>query len=314
MIKTRRRVLAAKVESVEGIAEVLTAAEGGILALDVKWTPDIKMLQRNAALPTLSKLKQLPGLALAHVSFKAELMGRTAAFSALNLPYLDPYLRACGFAATLDVSAGAEKVTYKPASTGLPSLTIGVYSDGVRKLLTGARGAVKFTSEVGGQIFAEFDFVGAYNAVTDVAILAPTFPTFAPPLLTGASFTVGAFAAVMKSISFDMGNKLAPREDMNAASGYKSFMITDRDPSGHFDPEMELVATYDWYGKWKAGTPGTLSLGAIGVTQYNKVKITAPTVVTTKTSEGDREGLEIADTTFQLAMGTGDDEIVVEFS
>ena len=314
MIKTRRRVLAGKIEAAEGVAETLTAAEGGILALDVKWTPDIKMLQRNAALPTLSKLKQIPGLALAHVSFKVELMGRTAAFSALNLPHIDPYLRASGFAATLDVSAGVEKVTYKPASSGLPCMTIGVYSDGVRKLLTGARGSVKLSGEVGSQLFAEFDFVGAYNPVTDVTILAPTFPTFAPPLLTGASFTIGGYAAVMKSINFDMGNKLAPREDMNAVSGYKSFMITDREPTGHFDPEMNTVAEYDWYGLWKAGTSAALSLGAIGATQYNKVKVTAPTVVTTKIGEGDREGLEIADTSFQLAMGTGDDEIIIEFS
>lgn len=314
MIKTRRRVVAWKIEDVEGVAETLTAAEAAFIALDVKWTPDIKMLQRNAALPTLSKLKQIPGLALAHVNFKVELMGRTAAFSALNLPLIDPGLRACGFAATLDVTALSEKVTYKPASTGLPSLTIGVYSDGVLKLLTGARGAVKLSAEVGGQIFAEFDFVGAYNAITDVAILVPTFPTHIPPRLTGANFTIGGFTPVVKSISFDMGNKLAPREDINAASGYKSFMVTDRDPTGHFDPEMELVATHDWYGIWKAGTSGALSMGAIGADQYNKVKITAPVVVPTKVGEGEREGLEVADTTFQLAGNTGDDELVIEFT
>lgn len=314
MIKTKRRVLAGKIEAVEGTPETLTAAEG-ILALDVKWTPDIKMLVRNAALPTLSKLKQIPGLALAHVSFKAELMGCVAAFAANNLPAIDPYLRASGFAATLDVSAGVEKVTYKPASTGWPSMTIGVYVDGVRKLLTGARGAVKFSAGVGEQIFAEFDFIGAYNAVTDATILAPTFPTHNPPLLVNAGFAVGGFTPVVKSISFDMGTKLAPREDFNSASGYKSFMITDRAPVGKFDPEMELVAGCNWYGLWKAGTSGALTLGAIGTTQYNKVKITAPTVVYTKIGEGDREGLEVADTTFQCATGAaGDDEIVIEFS
>lgn len=314
MIKTKRRILAFKHEAVEGVAETLTAAEGAVVALDVKWTPDIKMLTRNAALPTLSKLKQIPGLALAHVSFRLEFMGCTAAYSAINLPPMDPYIRAAGFAATLDVTAGAEKVTYKHASTGVPCGTMGVYVDGVRKLLTGARGAIKISAEVGGQIFADFDFVGAYNPVTDAAILTPTLPTIIPPLLLSAGFTIGGFTPVMKSISFDMGNKLAPREDMNSVSGYKSFMITDRDPTGHFDPEMELVAGHDWYGRWKAGTSGALNLGAVGGTQYNKVKITAPTVVYTKIGEGDREGLEVADTTFQLAQGTGDDELVIEFS
>jgi len=212
MIKTRRKVLAGKIEAVEGVAEALLAADGGIIALDVKWTPDIKMLQRNAALPSLSKMKQIPGLSLAHVSFKAELMGCAAAFAAGVLPPVDPYLRCCGFAATLVVTPGVETVTYKPASTGVPSMTIGVYTDGILKKLTGARGAVKFSTEVGGQIFAEFDFMGAYNAVTDVAILAPTFPTLIPPRSTGATFTIGGYTPVLRSLSIDMGNTLAPRK------------------------------------------------------------------------------------------------------
>ena len=311
---TRRRVLVAKIEAAEGVAETLTAAEGGIIAIDAKWSPDIKMLERLAALPSLSKLKKIPGLALAHISFKAEIMGRTAAFSSINLPYLDPYLRACGFVATLDVTGGSEKVTYKPASTGWPCLTMALYTDGVRKLITGARGTVKFSGTVGEQLFAEFDFLGAYNAVTDATILAPTFPTHNPPLLTAAGLTIGAYTPVIKSFSIDMGNKLAPREDINAASGYKSFMLTDRNPAGQFDPEMALVAGYDWYGLWKAGTSAALATGAIGAAQYNKVKFTAPTLVHTKVSEGDREGLEVANTDFQLAIGTGDDEVVIEFS
>ena len=314
MIKTRRKVLAGKIEAVEGTAETLLAADAGIIALDVKWTPDIKMIQRNAALPSLSKIKQIPGLALAHVSFKTELMGCAEAFAAGVLPPIDPFLRCCGFAATLVVTPGSETVPYKPASTGVPSMTIGVYTDGTLKKLTGARGAVKFSTEVGGQIFAEFDFMGAYNAVTDVAILAPTFPTLMPPLSTTALFTINDYTPVLRSFSVDMGNTLAPREDMNAVSGYKSFGITDRNPTGQFDPEMVLVATHDWYGIWKAGTSGALNLGPIGATQYNKVQITAPTVVPTKVSESDREGLEIADTAFQLAIGTGDDEVVIIFS
>ncbi len=314
MLRTRRRVLAGKIEGTEGTKEALLAADGGIIALDLKWTPDIKMLDRSAALPSLSKLKKIPGLALARIGFKTELMGCATAFSSVNLPPVNQYLQACGFAATLDVTPGSEKVTYKPASSGVPSLTIAAYVDGTIRVITGARGTVKFSGNVGEQLFAEFDFMGAYNAVIDGTILNPSLPMLDPPRLTGAQFTIGAFAPVLKTVSIDMGNKLAPREDMNSTSGYKSFMITDRDPSGSFDPEMELVATHDWYGRWKAGTSGALSIGAIGASQYNKVKLTGPTLVYTKVAEAEREGLEVANTDFQLAMGTGDDELVIEFS
>lgn len=311
---TKRRIVAAKIEAVEGTPEALTVAEAGIIAIDTKWSPDIKMLARNVALPTLSKLQDIPGMALAHISFKCELMGRSTAFAANNLPYASPFLRACGFQETLDVTPGSEKVTYQPASTGLPSLTLALYTDGVIKKISGARGTVKFSTENGGQIWAEFDFLGAYIAPIDGAILAPTFPSLLPPLLTNANFTIGAFSPVFKSVSFDMGNKLAPREDANAPTGYKSFMLTDRDVRGSFDPEMTLVASHDWYGRWKGGTTGALSIGAVGATQYNKVKITAPKVAYVKVAEADREGLEVASTDFQCAMNTGDDEIVIEFS
>lgn len=310
---TRRRIIAAKIEVTEGTAEILTAAEAGIIAIDAKWSPDIKMLSRTVALPTLSKMQDIPGLALAHISFKCELMGRTTAFAAGNLPYVDPFLRACGFAATLVVTPGTETVTYAPASTGLPSLTMALYSDGVIKKITGARGTVKLSAEVGGQIFAEFDFLGAYNAPIDGAILSPTFPSHLPPLLTNATFSVAAYAPVLKGFSIDMGNKLAPREDANSLSGYRSFMLSDRDPRGSFDPEMTVIATHDWYGRWKAGTTGALNIGAVGGTQYNKVQITAPKLAYVKVSEGDREGLELASTDFQLAMNTGDDEISIKF-
>lgn len=312
---TKRRVVAGKIEAVEGTPETLTATEGGIIAIDAKWSPDIKMLTRNVALPTLSKLQDIPGLALAHISFKVEMMGRAAVFAADNLPLLSPYLRACGFQETLDVSTpGSEKVTYKPASSGIPSLTLGLYTDGVIKKLSGARGTVKFMAVNGEQLFAEFDFLGAYIAPTDGAILSPTYLSLLPPVLQNAQFTVGAYSPVFKSIEIDMGNKLAPREDANSATGYKSFMLSDRDPRGKFDPEMVTVATHDWYGRWKAGTTGALSLGAIGSAQYNRVKVTAPKLAYAKVQEGDREGLELANTDFQLAMNTGDDEIVIEFT
>lgn len=311
---TKRRVVVAKIEAAEGIPEALVAGDGGIIAINAKWTPDIKMLSRDAALPTLSKLQDIPGMALARIQFRAELMGRTTAFSAANKPHVSPFLRACGFAETVVTTAGQEKVSYAPASTGLPSLTIGLYTDGVVKMLAGARGTVKIMGSVGEQIWAEFDFLGAYVAPVDGAMLSPTFPSHLPPRLTNAGMTVGGFSPTFKSFEIDLGNKLAPREDANSASGYKSFMLTDRNPRGRFDPEMELIATHDWYGRWKAGTTGALNIGAVGTDQYNRVKITAPKLAYSKVAEGDREGIELANTDFQLCMSSGDDEISIEFS
>jgi hypothetical protein len=313
-VKTKTRVVAFKLEAVEGTPETLTAADAGILVSNVKWTPDIKMLKRDIMLPTLSKLQDIPGMSLAKVSFRAELIGCDGAFAAGNLPQLSPYLRACGFAETLDVTPGAETVTYAPASTGVPCGTMGIYNGEVVKTLSGARGTVKISANNGEATFLDFEFMGAYVAPIDGATLTPTYSGLLPPKMLNANFLIDAYAPVLKTWSIDMGNKLAPREDLNSVSGYKSFDLTDRDPRGNFDPEMTLIAEHAWYDLWKAGTLGVLSIGPVGVAQYNKFSIGAPGLAYTKVSEGEREGLEVANTDFQLSMGSGDDEVWIEFS
>lgn len=311
---TKRRLIAAKIEQVEGTPEALTAAETGVIVIDPKYTPDVKMIQRMGILSTFSKLQDVPGARLAHVSFKAEVYGRAAAFAANNLPVLSPYFRACGLVETLDVTPGSEKVTYTRASSGIPSLTLGFYDDGMIKKIAGARGTLKFSGEVGGPLYAEFDFIGAYIAPVDGAMLAPSYVNLVPPQLLNAAFLVGGYSPALKSFSIDLGNKLAGREDLNSASGYKSFVLVDGDTRGQFDPEQVLVAANDYYGKWVGGITGALSVGPFNATQYNRLKITAPKLVTTKIDEAEREGHSVLNVGFQLAMGSGDDEVALEFS
>jgi len=312
-MQTKRRVVAAKIEGVEGTAETLTTTETGLISIDPKYTPDIKMLPRGVILATFSKFPDLAGAQLAHIGLKCEVMGRGTAYAANNLPILSPYLRACGLAETLDVSVGVETVTYKRASTGIPSLTIGLYTDGVIKMIRGARGTLKLTGDVGGALYAEMDFIGAYIDPTDGAMLTPTYSGLNPPQLLNANFTVGGYAPVLKSFEIDLGNKIEQRDNMNALSGIQSFQLTDGDTRGKFDPEMTLISVNDYYGKWKGGITGALNIGAFGAAQYNKVKITAPKLVTTKVQEGTRNGVDIVNVDFQLAMNAGDDEVTVQF-
>jgi hypothetical protein len=318
-MQTKRRIIAGKAEAVEGTPEALTAAETGILVTNAQYTPDIKMLPREVLLATFSKLPDLPGARMASLSFSAEVMGRGVAYAALTLPRLDPYYRACGLVPEIDVTPGAEKVTYKRASANIPSMTQAFLDDddaggAVIKKIAGARGNVKHRATTGGQLFADFTFMGVYLDVADGAQLAASYDDVMPPQLLAAQFALAGYAASINSFETDLGNKVAGVPDMNAASGYKAFRITDGDTRGRFDPEAVKVATYDYYGKWKAGLTGALSIGPFGPAQYNKIKITAPKLVTTKVSEGEREGQQINNVEFQLAMNAGDDEFVLEFS
>ena len=310
---TRRRVIAAKIEAAEGIMEAITVADGGVLAVDPKFDADIKMYERNVMLGTLSNLQPLPGQQSGTISFKVELKGTTGAYAAGNKPDLSKFIRACGFAETVDLTAGAEKVTYLPASTGIPSLTLWLYEDGMVRKLYGCRGTVSFSGKIGEPVFADFKFTGVYGGTDTAAIIAPTFANVIPPTVLGASLTIDAYAAICESFSIDMGNEIQLRSSIGAAKGYLSALMTGRKPTGKIDPEMVLPTAYDFMGKWVAGTAAELAIGPIGSQDYNRFTLDAPKCVYTKVGSGDRSGNMTADLDFSLAMVTGDDEFKLEF-
>lgn len=310
----KRRILVAKIESSEGTAETLSGSDGGILAIDPKLDPDIAMGERAPAMATMSRLQSVPLGGVAKLTFKAEIKGAGSAYSSNNTPALGKYFRACGFLETINTTSSAEKATYTPASTGAPSLTMALYEDGMIKKMIGARGTVKISVKTGEIAYAEFDFTGVWGGATDGALVSPTYEGTIPPVFLNSTLTVGGHTMVVAGIDFNLESELKPRNDPTAASGYRSVAIVGRKATGKFDPEMETVASHDFFGLWKAGTAAALVMGPVGSTQYNRFKITAPKLAYAKVSDADRGGIAVADTAFELAMNSGDDEIVIEFS
>jgi len=313
---TRRRVIAAKIESVEGTGETITVADAGILVSDVKFDIDLKQNERNAMLNTLSNLAPTMGARSAKISFKAELKGAGAAYSSTVKPALGTYIRACGMAETIVATAGTESATYLPASTGIPSLTIWVYEDGMIKKARGCRGSFKISGKVGEVVYADFTFDGVYTATVDGPMISPTFEATVPPVLMGSALSMdGVSTMVAESFSIDMANSVQMRSSIGATDGFMSALITSRKPSGTLDPETELVATYDFIGKWKSGNQAAFSIGPVlpPTGDYNKFTITAPKAIYTKVDSSDRNGIMVSGLTFNLLMNTGDDELSIAF-
>lgn len=318
---TRRRVMAAKIESSEGSMETITVSDGGVLVINPKVDVDIKMYERTVVSGTLTPFPDIPGAQGARLTFSSELMGTPngSAYGTSNLPALDVYLRACGFAST--PASPTTTVTYKPVSTGLESITIWLYGDGIVYKFYGCRGNVRFTGNVGEPIIAEFTFQGVYDSVADLAMIAPSYGNTVPPTLLSAdsSIVVGSdtINPIVRSFEVDMGNTLAMRENMAQATGYMSCLITGRRPTGRFDPEMSLAAEHNWYNSWKLGTPASLTIGAIGATQYNRVQMLLPYLIYTKIADADRTGIAVADTSFMCARSSGaggNDEVQIVYT
>lgn len=311
-ILSNRQVIAAKVETTEGTAISLAGADANNLIMDPKFEADVPMYERTFLDNSLSPQKAIATTRLARLSFKVEAKGSGTAGTA---PALGKLLRACGLDETV---VALTSVTYKPTSAlaNIPTLSMAIYKDGLRKAIKGARGNVKYSAKAGEPGMFEFEFTGVYDGVTDVAIITPSgVETTVPVSLLSATFSIASFSAFVSQITFDMGNALAPRGDINQASGYISTLLTKRNPKGSFDPEDELVATHDFYGRWLAGTTGSLTWKHQG-SAGNIATFTVPACQYMKLSEADRNGIAVLNSDFLMARNStgGDDELSIAFT
>ena len=307
-ILTNRQIVGSKIEAVEGVAETLTGAECNIQTVEPpKFDPTVSMFKRNLIDGSLSPFKMIPGTRLAKISFKVEVKGSGTAGTP---PAFGKLNKACGLGETV---VAVTSVTYAPVSAlaSIPTLTLSCYVDGVREQIRGARGNRKYVAKIGEPAMYEYEFIGIYDGVTDVALPTPSgVQTTVPTALLSAQFSIASFAAFASQIQFDLSNTLEPRSDMNKSEGYVSTLITARDPKGSFDPEMELVATHDFYGRWLAATTGILTWRHTG-SAGNILIVSAPACQYTKIAPAARNGLATLGADFLLSRSAaaGDDEV-----
>ena len=280
-ILSRRVVLAGKAETTEGTSVALAGADANNLIMEPKFDADIPMFRRKFLNNSLSPQGQIATTRGAAISFKVEVKGSGTAGTA---PAFGKYLKSCGFGETV---VAATSVTYSPISdlASIPSMTLAAFPDGLKKMIKGSRGNVKYSSKGGEPGMCEFEFIGVDVDVSDVAIPTPSgLETTIPVPLLSANFSIASFSAFISQIQFDMANVLERRGDVNQASGFISTLLTDREPKGSFDPEDELVATHDWYGRWKNNSTGLLTWKH-GSTAGNIVTFNVPKAQYTKISE-----------------------------
>jgi hypothetical protein len=201
----------------------------------------------------------------------------------------------------------------KPNSGNVPTLTMGLFEDGVRKLLKGCRGTVKFGFKIGEPAIMEFSFMGVEAGVIDLPLLTGvSFENTVPPVLLNAKMSCDSVSLNIGELEIDTANALASKDKIDDAKGILSYMITGRDMKGSFNPEMVAVGSHDFFGKWFAATPMELNL-EYGGDAGNKFRIFAPKIIYNKIDDGDRDGIQLAQTSFDLtgSIEPGDDELSI---
>jgi hypothetical protein len=304
----RRTILAAKQETTMGTAVSLAAADAGFNVMNISVDFDIPSSDRQAQ-GSMSRITSVPGARTGKVSFEIELSGSGS--SGTPTPtWATTFLPACGWAVTTNVFSPVSDVA------SMKTLTIGVYHDGLLKQIKGAMGTFTLSAEAGKQATIKFEFTGCYGGVSDVALIAPTYPTVIPPRWATSTVTIGSYSpAPCSKLSIGANTTVHLREDPTDVTGYRAALVTDRYVKGSIDPETPLVATKDLWGDWLAGTEAAFSC-SFGATAGNIVTLGAPKTQYTGINSGDRDGVLTEDVSFQCnkSANAGNDEFTITFS
>lgn len=299
---TRKRVLAAKIETTAGTAESLAAGDAAFNVYDAEITPNISMASR-AKQGGFGQLEAITEGYSCTITFKTDLTGDGIG----GVPgWADTFFPACGWVKTT--------TTFNPTAeapgTNVKTLTIGVYKDGRLEQARGCMGTFKVMCPTGRPAMIEWTFTGVWLAPTDVAVLSPTYPTQLPLRGANTTFTIGgSWSPCIENIEFDAGNSVIMREcsTQSDGSGFATALVTDRTTTVSLNPESTLVATQDNYGNWLAHTEEAISYALTDGT--DTVTLSSSSYQITNIQPGDRGGNQVD----QISGQVNDDSLAIAF-
>ncbi|MEL6104797.1 MAG: hypothetical protein AAFU85_02115 [Planctomycetota bacterium] len=283
----KKRVLAVKIEATAGTAETLANADVILDAYECVAQPTIATEARQNQ-GSFDKLPAVPGARMGTISFKVPLTIGTA---------LPSYAARCFPGCGLVPSTNVFQPSSEAPGTNVKNVTAALYEDGLRKQIHGAAGNVRLVAPSGRMAYLEFEFQGAWDSVTDQALLTVPESTVKPLRFASGTATYNGVAQKVEQVTLDMGNTITPREDPSRASGYFGALITDRNPTLVANPEASLVATEDPYGDWIGCTEAAWALTLNGASS-SSVAIAIPRAQIMNAQEGERSGLDINDITW----------------
>jgi hypothetical protein len=269
----RVRSILAKEEGTYGTDSSPTGADDAIQVSALEISPaESEVLSRDLIRSYLGNSPQLIANTRVTVTFTVEYSGSGTAGTA---PQYGPLLKACGMSETVVASTS---VTYAPVSTSFDSVTMYIDNDGIRHIVTGARGTFTISLNANQIPVYNFTMTGQYNAPTDTASPTLTFQNQADPEIfndtnTTAFTLYSATNLALQSAEIDLGNEVVYRELVNST---KEVLITNRAATANFVIETPTLATKDFFALAVAGTSGNLSI-VHGSTAGNIITLASPT-------------------------------------
>lgn len=221
-------------------------------------------------------------------------------------PTIDPLLQACGLAAVL---TGGQDVTYNPIQKNIKSMTFWAYLNGHLHKMTGARGSLKISGEMGAQAKAEF----SYQALIKGGPTDEVFPITSRPdscinTLDNDNTKLTLFGTELDLVSFsiDLQNEL---QHIVTSKG-EQVALTNRAVSGEVTVLKPAVSAFDYHTlEGKPCDVGDFELIADGLTA------TSSAVSLGMVSDlGDHNGAATITIPLAFKRDQGNDDILLKFS
>lgn len=245
----RDTTILAKVGTTYGTDSV-PAGANAILCAKPKVTPLVtRNVPRELVRAYFGASEELIGVRYSTMEIECELVGGGTAGAA---PPIGPLLRACGLAQTI----AASRVDYTPITNNQEWVDIYYFDSGVRHVMLGARGNVKFGLGAGEKPTATFMFTGITAAISAATPSGVDYSAFKTPLAvtdantgdvtlggtvsdTGAPAITGGTAYPSLGLNIDIGNQV----EFIPLLGGESVDITGRTVVG--DAKLDLTAAQE---------------------------------------------------------------------
>lgn len=300
-IFVNQTVILAKVEAVKGTDAMPTSAANAILVSDVTFTPlEGDEVERNNIRPYFGDGGSTMVTQYAKLAFSVEAAGVAAAG---DVPGYEPLLRAAG--ANVTVAAGID-VRFAPVTEGHESVTIYVSVGRNRQKMTAAMMNVKLSGDAKTIPKFQFEVTGTYQAATDEALPAATYPQFQDPFgvnKANTTLTLHGVPVAASAFSFDFGNTVIKRDLINV----DSVEITGRKSVGSVTFDNTKVSEKNWVELARTSARGPLALKH-GPGLTNVIELKAPNVQLGKPSFGESDGVQQITVPLRYVPLAGNDE------
>ena len=262
----KRAYIAAKQEVTPGTAETLSGTYAAINFWNVKHAKVDFGQEEREKQGSFDRFAATQGATQATIEFDTEVVG-TGATGDVN-SILSDLICACGYT----VAGGVFTPTSNPAS--MTTVTIGDYTDGNRRILSGCTGNFTITTTNGRKSMFHFTMTGIPAAETATALITPTLPTLVAPR-GAASFSINGVTNLrIAQFTFDSGSQPHMLESIIAPSGFAFGITDDRMSKATLDPEATLVSTNDWDTLITTPTEFALSV-VFGSASHNTITLAA---------------------------------------